>query len=97
MEATAVTGPAQVPGARRKFTLRELREVNGWSQNELSVRIGCAPMTVSQWELLKSRPAEFYVDRLEKVFKVSREYIVLKPSYRPKNAPNYGLATFKDL
>jgi len=102
MEATATIGPAPMqvqesePEADRMYTIKELRKARGWSQVRLAIHLGCSPISVSTWELLKTRPDQFYTQRLEETFGVPANHIVLKPIHQRRTAPDYGWAMLDD-
>ncbi len=75
----------------RKYTIKELREAKGWSQLILAIRVGVTPLSVSNWERLKARPEQFYVEQMAELFDVPIDQIAIKPTKRRQTGPDYEL------
>lgn len=58
-------------------TVRELRLERGWSQNDLAVRLGVTPTTVSNWERGRFEPTASKFKAIALAFGVPMESIGL--------------------
>jgi len=58
-------------------TVRELRLERGWSQNDLAVRLGVTPTTVSNWERGRFEPTASKFKAIALAFGVPMESIDL--------------------
>ena len=58
-----------------KNKLREIREKNGITQLELADLMDTKQATISKWELGRSTPKPYQMQRLEDYFKVPKELI----------------------
>lgn len=63
---------AQQLGAR----IRELRNINGWTQKELAQRIGIHKSVISYFELGERFPAYDTLLRIADTFKVSTDFLL---------------------
>lgn len=54
----------------------EIRTAHGWSQVELSKKLGVAKQTVSNWENDNIQPSIEMLIRLAKTFSVSTDYLL---------------------
>ncbi len=66
-------------GGRPTRTIRELRRERGWTQYELSIKVGVQPQTVYFWESGRRRPQVAQVRKLGQVFEISSDEILLEP------------------
>jgi transcriptional regulator with XRE-family HTH domain len=58
-------------------TLRELRDIQGWSQAMLAAQLGISPSTVYNWEAGKTEPRPRQLRALERLFNVPMGSIAL--------------------
>ena len=58
-------------------TIKDLRTDRGWSQNDLAVKLGVTPTTVSNWERGKFEPTASKFKAIALVFGVPMESIEL--------------------
>ena len=56
--------------------IKALREQNGYTQSELSKKLGITRSSVNAWEMGISIPSTQYVVELAELFKVSTDYIL---------------------
>ena len=56
--------------------ISELRKALGWSQVDLSKKLGVAKQTVSNWENENIQPSIDMLVRLSKIFGVSTDYLL---------------------
>ena len=66
----------------------QLRKQNGWSQEELAMRIGVSRQSVSKWESMSSLPDLDKIIKLSEIFGVSIDYLLKddmdeEPGYEP--------------
>ena len=57
-------------------TIKTLRENIGWTQSELSKKLGITRSSVNAWEMGISAPSTQYLVELALLFKVSTDYIL---------------------
>ena len=56
--------------------IKELREANSMTQNEVAKRLGITRSSVNAWEMGISVPSTMYMVRLAQLFSVSADYIL---------------------
>ena len=56
--------------------IKGLREQLGWTQTELSKRLGLTRSSVNSWEMGLSVPSTQYIVELAKIFNVSTDYLL---------------------
>lgn len=59
-----------------KITLKAARVNSGLSQKEAARKLGIAESTLYKWEAGKNKPNVKYLDKIERVFKISVENII---------------------
>jgi transcriptional regulator with XRE-family HTH domain len=59
------------------YSIKELREKEGWSQAQLAAMLGVAPSTVYNWESNKVEPRLSQFKHLSLLFQVSMDDIVI--------------------
>ena len=84
-EKCTVHGLAQNVGRQ----IRALREKRGWTQRELAGRVGVGKGVVSRWESGQQLPPLQRLVSLARVFDVSFETLLLKPT--ESEVPRLGL------
>lgn len=82
---------AQAQAQTPKYTLKELREEKGWSKQHLAIRLGVTYVTINNWETLKNRPDQYFVEQFEGLFGVPADFIEMKPVSRRQRGTDYGL------
>lgn len=78
----------------------ELRTSLGWSQVELSKRLGVAKQTVSNWENENIQPSIEMLIRLSKIFGVTTDYMLgleNTPRLSVENLPTDVIAHLSQL
>lgn len=58
------------------YRISQLRTAAGWSQVELSKRLGVTKQTVSNWENENIQPSIEMLVRIAKLFNVSSDYLL---------------------
>lgn len=61
----------------QKITLKAARVNSGLSQKEAAKKLGVADSTLYKWESGKHKPNLKYLDRIEKVFNISIDNIII--------------------
>ncbi|MEY8335526.1 helix-turn-helix transcriptional regulator [Lachnospiraceae bacterium 47-T17] len=56
--------------------IKELRETNSMTQNEVAKRLGITRSSVNAWEMGISVPSTMYIVELAQLFSVSADYIL---------------------
>ena len=56
--------------------IKELREANSMTQNEVAKRLGITRSSVNAWEMGISVPSTMYIVQLEQLLSVSADYIL---------------------
>lgn len=56
---------------RSMSTVKALRELRGWTADQLAARIGVRPEVVHAWETLRSSPNDRQIAMLARIFGVS--------------------------
>lgn len=56
--------------------IKRLREMRGWTQSELSKKLGVTRSCVNAWEMGISIPSTQYIVELSVLFKVSTDYLL---------------------
>lgn len=56
--------------------IKELREANSMTQNEVAKRLGITRSSVNAWEMGISVPSTMYMVQLAQLFSVSADYIL---------------------
>jgi transcriptional regulator with XRE-family HTH domain len=56
--------------------IKELREANSMTQNEVAKRLGITRSSVNAWEMGISVPSTMYIVQLAQLFSVSADYIL---------------------
>ncbi|KAI4447558.1 hypothetical protein C823_002077 [Eubacterium plexicaudatum ASF492] len=56
--------------------IKELRESNSMTQNEVAKRLGITRSSVNAWEMGISVPSTMYIVELAQLFSVSADYIL---------------------
>ena len=59
-----------------KTSLKELRELRGWSQERLAKVIGVSTRTISRWEHGKGPTYEYYRQKLAIVFELPQNRFI---------------------
>lgn len=61
--------------------IKDLRRRLGWSQAELSNRLGCRQQTVSEWETNVYQPQNAYSQLLDRIFEDAQNFKI--PAKKP--------------
>ncbi len=56
--------------------IKELREANSMTQNEVAKRLGITRSSVNAWEMGLSIPSTMYIVELARLFSVSADYLL---------------------
>jgi len=56
--------------------IKELREMNGMTQNDVAKRLSITRSSVNAWEMGISVPSTMYIVELAQLFSVSADYIL---------------------
>lgn len=56
--------------------IKELREVNHWTQAELAQKLNITRSSVNAWEMGISVPSTTYIVELSRLFKISTDYLL---------------------
>jgi len=56
--------------------VKELREKNNMTQNEVAMKLGITRSSVNAWEMGISVPSTMYIVELSRIFSVSSDYIL---------------------
>lgn len=58
--------------------IKELREENSWTQNDLAQKMGCAPSSIAMYEKEERKPSLDVLLKLAEIFGCSIDYILGK-------------------
>lgn len=71
--------------------IRELRELNGYTQTALAKRLGLSRSAINAWEMGISIPSTQYIVELAKLFKTSSDYILCLDTIEKIEIGNYTI------